>query len=554
VRAFKRKSLLMPLYSVAAGMRRAIGLTGAVRMARPDQMQIVLPDLRATDPAFPAELRDGRIALPSGHVEIGPLGAFDGPIDDDVVARELFSLEWLRHLHTARSADAEDAARRLLLAWSRSRARRSAIANEPAVAARRALSLLSHVEAGLSGADARDFDAIMDLIADEFATLAQATLRMPLALPRLTALIASTAYAVCSGQPSVDGRQAIERRLQSELDRQILADGGHISRNPAALVELVLDLVPLQRAYLAARMEPPRALSSALQRLRGMIDLMSHADRQLGRFNGMGATALTDIFMVLKSLAPPAAAPNSIAAVDSGYIRLAEGDAVLLFDAGPGPETLAGEAPFAGALSFEFSAGSSPLIVNVGSDHRPFGSKRLDVRASAAHSTLSIANVSSAPATGARSGHAKANLVTDAGDATPRTISASTDGYRQRFGFVHHRRLSLLRDGWLLEGCDRLEPAAQATPAEAAFDIRFHLHPSVYVDADAETRTIRLTTADGSRWAFAADGATAHIEPSTFYAGQTGARQTLQIALRGTAKAATNVTWRLERMSPAAVS
>jgi uncharacterized heparinase superfamily protein len=536
-------------------MRRAMGLSRARRVARPDQMNITLPDLRAADPMFAQELTDGRVALSSGLLTIGHKGAFDSAIATDAMRRELFGFSWLRHLHVARTPHAEDLARRHLLAWSRSTARRLVIAHEPAVAARRALSFFSHADVALSGASARDFDNIMDLVSDDIATLSDAAPRMPMAQPRLTALIALAAYHVCSGTTDAAARQGVERRLSAELDRQILADGGHLSRSPAALLELALDLVPLQRAYLTARATPPKALGSALTRLRGMLDLLSHGDQHLGRFNGMGATALTDLAMVLKSLPTPdpTTTATSRSATDTGYIRLANADALVLFDIGPGAETLAGEAPFAGALSFEFSAGRAPLIVNCGSDHGLYSQPRLEVRATASHSALVLGSASSAPATGARGGSSKGVLEKGPGDEALSTIRASTDGYRQRFGFVHHRTLALLRDGWLLEGADRLEAQTGAS-ADVAFDIRFHLHPTVYVEADAQRQTLRLTAADGSRWAMTLSGAEVLIEPSTYYAGASSAKPTLQIVLKGRATGTTEVTWRFERMSPAAVS
>ena len=44
--------------------------------------------------------------------------------------------------------------------------------------------------------------------------------------------------------------------LAAELERQILPDGGHSSRNPSILVELLLDLLPLRQCF-AARGQPP---------------------------------------------------------------------------------------------------------------------------------------------------------------------------------------------------------------------------------------------------------------------------------------------------------
>ena len=39
------------------------------------------------------------------------------------------------------------------------------------------------------------------------------------------------------------------KQLVAEIERQILPDGGHISRNPGALIELLLDFLPLRQAF-----------------------------------------------------------------------------------------------------------------------------------------------------------------------------------------------------------------------------------------------------------------------------------------------------------------
>jgi uncharacterized heparinase superfamily protein len=549
----------MSLMSVAASMRRAIGLKAARRSTRLEQLQVVPPDLRAADPGFALELTDGTIRLSAGAVKIRAAGTFDAPVPDDGVRRELYSLAWLRHLEAARTAAAEHQARSLLLAWARSAARHSTIAREPAVAARRAMALLAHSDTALSGASTADFDRIMDLVGEEFAAIAEATPRMPMALSRLTALIALTAFHVCGGAGSAAARVAVERRLTAELNRQILPDGGHLSRSPAAALDAALDLLPLRRIYLTSHVPVPEAVTAALTRLLAMLTLLQHGDRQIGRFNGMGATSVAELSTVLKNLdwATATDSTASRVAADTGYIRLAVSDAVVLFDCGPGAETLAGEAPFAGALSFEFSSGRSPLIINCGSDHHSLAVPRIEARATANHSALMLGQSSSAPMTGARGGSTKSALETHPGDDAASTIVASTDGYRARFNTVHQRTVALLHDGWLLQGTERLETTSTT---DLPFEVRFHLHPSVYVEADADKRTLRLTTSDGSRWVFSATGALPAIESSVFYAGLSGAKPTVQVVLQGrmaapgTTPGITEITWQLQRMSPGVVS
>src|SRR4029453_211210 len=61
------------------------------------------------------------------------------------------------------------------------------------------------------------------------------------------------AIALCCGGLCCEGLEAPLRRatrlLARELDRQILPDGGHASRNPRLIVDLLFDLLPLRQMF-----------------------------------------------------------------------------------------------------------------------------------------------------------------------------------------------------------------------------------------------------------------------------------------------------------------
>ncbi len=80
------------------------------------------------------------------------------------------------------------------------------------------------------------------------------------------------------------------RRLADELDRQILPDGGHISRNPGTLIDLLIDLLPLRQAFAARNIAPPPALLNAIDRMMPMLRFFRHGDGSFALFNGMGPT------------------------------------------------------------------------------------------------------------------------------------------------------------------------------------------------------------------------------------------------------------------------
>ena len=120
------------------------------------------------------------------------------------------------------------------------------------------------------------------------------------------------------------------RRLIEELRSQILPDGGHISRNPGALIELLVDLLPLRQLFSARQLQPPQALNNAIDRMMPMLRFFRHADGNFAQFNGMGPTPVDLLATVLAyddaRGAPVSNAPHSgYQRIDAGNDRAADG-------------------------------------------------------------------------------------------------------------------------------------------------------------------------------------------------------------------------------------
>src|SRR6202049_4114524 len=176
------------------------------------------------------------------------------------------------------------------------------------------------------------------------------------------------------------------KKLAAELDRQILPDGGHISRNPGALIEILLDLLPLSQAFTARNVPPPPALTHAVDRMMPMLRFFRHGDGAFALFNGMGPTSPELIATILAyddaRGEPVANAPHS------GYQRIQAGSTVLLMDTGvPPPIGLSADA-HAGCLSFELSAKHQRLVVTCALPMAGRENWRQVARATAAHSTV----------------------------------------------------------------------------------------------------------------------------------------------------------------------
>src|SRR6202043_808723 len=141
-------------------------------------------------------------------------------------------------------------------------------------------------------------------------------------------------------------------RLKHEIERQILPDGGHVGRDPGAIIEILLELLPLRQAYAARNIAPPQALLNAIDRMMPMLRFFRHSEGTFAHFNGMGATP-AELLLTLLAYDEIPGAPLSNAP-HSAYQRLEAGGGVLIMDTGRAPPIEMSLEAHAGFLSFEF--------------------------------------------------------------------------------------------------------------------------------------------------------------------------------------------------------
>jgi len=516
---------------------------------------IVPQNLRNADPSFWPELKMGHMGLAGTVAPLRDRSPLEIRPSTDAWARALHGFGWLRHLEATGEEEAREMARRLTVEWTIRQSSGGGIAWEPAVLGRRVISWLSHANFLLDGADLKTYDAITRSLGSQIVRLSACWRDGPDGYPRMTALTALVLAELC-----VAGHErqldAIERVFSAEIERQILDDGGHVSRNPAVLVEMLLDLLPARQCFAARSRRPPPALLQALADMVAFLRYMRLGDGRLARFNGVSVASPAGLATVL-AYDDRLGTPHS-SAPESGYVHLARGATVMIADAGGAPPfEFAGEA-HAGCLSFEMSVGSRLLFVNGGAPAPADAEWRGRARATASHNTLCLAETSSAklvrhlrlesliggpPIRGPQ--HVRSHVDDLSGDLV---WKASHDGYLERFGLLHFRQIRLSASGGCVEGEDRLAGASGPLRlrSDVPFAVHFHLHPKVTCRQGPEEGTADVVTPEGQIWRFAADGAALAIEESTYFSDSSGPRRALQFVLRGTTFGETEVRWRIE--------
>jgi uncharacterized heparinase superfamily protein len=518
-----------------------------------DRLVIAPQDLRTTDATMASEIYSGRFAFAGKVVLCNSRSPFDITPPSEEWAAALFGFGWLRHLRAAASAITRSNARALIEEWIAASPSQSSVAWRPDVVARRILSWLSQAPLVLDDADPAFYRRFMRSLARQVRHLRYTMSEARDGVPRLQALIALTYAALCmAGQHGSAHRAA--RRLSDELLRQILPDGGHISRNPGALIELLADLLPLRTTFTARNLPPPPALLNAIDRMMPMLRFFRHGDGNFALFNGMGPTRTALLTTVLAyddaRGTPLANAPHS------GYQRLETAGTVIVMDTGRPPPLALSQEAHAGCLAFELSCRQNRIVVNCGLPITSRENWRQVARATAAHSTVTFNDTSSCGFI--ESGPIRRMLAGTPLVGGPRVVEvareeqpegivlrASQDGYAELFNVVHHRTLMLSSDGQKVEGEDVFTPSKGETiPAgRDQFALRFHLHPAIKANRLADGHSAMLLMPSKDMWTFNAYEDRVDVEESVYLAGSDGPRRTVQIVVYGRARKVMRVRW-----------
>jgi uncharacterized heparinase superfamily protein len=540
-------------------LRRSMLGSGRGRMQMsgpaPERLLLAPPDLHTPDPTVAQEIYAGAFHLAGKTLDAAGSNPFALPAPTPAFARELHSFSWLRHLGAAGDPLSATNAQALVKDWIDAHPRpRDEPAWDAVTSAERLIAWLCHSVLIVEKADLASYRRFLKSIGYHVRYLRGATPLAADGMPRLMCLTALAYADICVA--SRGGTRTAQKNLDAELSRQVLADGGHVSRNPAVLADLLALLLPLRQSFMRVGQAPSSELLSAIDRMMLALRFFRMGDGALGRFNGSGHTPQSLISTVLRYDDVMGAIPSS--APYSGYQRMTGGEAIVIIDSGKPPSGELSACATAGALSFEFSDGPQPLVVNCGVPAMASRAAVLAGRSTAAHSTATLNDTSSCRFVVENSRDGDSPVYVTSGpvrvevqrraNAEGETVAASHDGYLRPFGIIHERQLHLSSDGRTLAGVDRFhEPAAKKARAinRDAYAIRFHLHPSV--EARIMDESIVLRCPGGALWSFLCEGALAAIEESVFFATPAAGRRSRQIVVSGNAGPAPEVRWSFVR-------
>ena len=218
-----------------------------------------------------------------------------------------------------------------------------------------------------------------------------------------------------------------------------------------------------------------------------------------------------------------------------GYVILKNKKIVIAMDVGSSPSKNFSTDYQYGALSFEIFSNQKKLITNTGyfSDRNSKLNKLS--KSTALHNTLVLEDSSSCT-----SKKSNKNLVIDKGLKISKKniiyeknywkISASHDGYLQKFGSIHERDIEFYPEQNKFIGYDRI--LRKNPNREIKFDIRFHLYPSSKVMKTQDNKSI-LIELEEEGWKFICDNFDINIDNGLYFGNKNSYKDNQNILISG---------------------
>lgn len=464
---------------------------------------------------------------------------------DAAWAKYIHGFEWLRDLRTLGGNKGRMAARAMIQDWMDKHPHPDALNWRADITGLRLSSWLSSFTFFGESATEEFQEQFYTSLARQVRHLSRTVGGNLSGIPLLHALRGLT-YAGLA----MEGReQCLEQALtllHHEIGKQILSDGGHVSRNPQQLVEAVVVLIDIRTALRQGGYPCPEKIIHALDRAVPALRFFRHADRQFALFNGCQEGSEDLMKQITLHSGSRAKTLNSLP--HTGYERLAVGRGLIIMDTGKSPKWPHDTTSHAAPLAFEMSYGRERIIVNCGT--HPTNADWQDMlRFTAAHSTLTIddRNACEVHKDGSLSRKPKKVSMDREDSLGAVLVDASHDGYVPLNGITHRRRLYYGDQGNDLRGEDTLTcTTGLQKPHEIC--VRFHLHPKVNVSLVKEGEEAILALPSGIGWTFTASGALLTLEESVYMGDGIRPRKTKQLVI--TALMDTDnllVKWALQR-------
>ncbi len=518
-----------------------------------------IAEFRPCDKEAAKDMSLGRYLLASKLVDSKSHSPFSIDEADEQWKQRLNDFSWLRHFTQSTEPREREFARVLVLDWIGRNAKFNQHSWSPIITSLRVLNWLRHINLLKEGASEKQ----IKIISGSLSTQAQ-SLKIRIKFMRDPIDIIFSAMALLGSdlakRSSSKSIIAHLMELQSLLNKQIDADGLHLSRNSLLQFILLSELVSLKQTLGQVNdinSNEKEKFANTLKSMHSALDSLTHGHGEIAYFNGAKSLP-ADIFVALQANSPREKKLNQTI---GGYGILVSGSSTLIADGGVVPDIRYSRYAHASALAFEFSFGSDLLLGNCGTPLAVQKMTKSEIeyynyfRLGQAHNGPVINKTSSAiiQKTGTFANHLKKpnnpiyDIIIEENVTEQNEVSMflTSSNFEKSHGIKLRREFFLLDGGETLIGVDKIiisnKRQVQKQPQDL-LELAFHLAPSAILSKGESEGAFFIQLKSGAKWTFLWEGAEAHIESSLRHSGNFGPLPTTKIVLKSAISQMRNAT------------
>ncbi len=448
---------------------------------------------------------------------------------DDIWASHMHGFGWLRDLRTLGGAISREQGRLMIENWIDRYEHWNAQSWRGDLIGRRLSMWICHYDYFCTNSDIDFEDRVLSSIVKQAKHLSNI-----LRSSKEVALFESAKGLIYAGialegyDKWVDQGQAA---LETAIKAQIHADGGHISRSPVTLLEVLEIMVDIRSALKAGNYAVSDYITDTIDSMSSALRCLRYRDRKFGLFHGAQEGNVEAIDSILAQAGTHKKTKESLP--DTGFERIEMGRSLLVMDTGKAPPAPYDKTAHASPLAFEFSYGKERLLVSCGT-HPTCPQWQEALRFTAAHNTACLDYRNACEIR--KDGHFGRKVTnafvtrTDNNDAV--LLTASHNGYAPLNAITHTRKVYMADEGHDIRGEDDFISASRLVhPVEAA--LRFHIHPNVSVSLVNNGTEVLMRMPGGIGWRFKhSQGAILSLDDSLYLGQGVTPRKTKQIVLQ----------------------
>ena len=314
------------------------------------------------------------------------------------------------------------------------------------------------------------------------------------------------------------GLKELKKTIEVYFDK----NGFPKNRNAENLISFLQYFILIKEWIKSAQEPVPEYLDEIINKNLICLNSFNNPSKKLPLFNGSTEKNLEDFLKYLEKL-------NYKFSEDLGFVGqlqiIKNKKNTLYFDAGEPPTHQLSKDYQSGPLSFEYFSEGEKIITNCGYGRKISKKTRLLSKFTSAQSTLCLNDTSVVK-------FKKNSLINKAygstidnsfkifdvnrnEDKNNINVSATHNAYLNKFGYLHKRKIQILKKNNEIIGNDYL--IKKSGNSNVNFSIRFHIYPGITTVQTVSGKSILLQLNKNKSWIFLCNQESVQVEKSLFF-------------------------------------